>query len=113
MPRRRIRLLRVLAANTYGEAKAAIEHVSREPFRQLTIVTSPYHTRRALTTFRTVFRGTGIKIAVHRPNPAAGTPGRWWAHPYDRWYVGYEWAAIFSYRYHHGVPLTVSGASLE
>ena len=111
--RRRIRLLRGRAGSTYGEALAAKAHVAREPFTRLTIVTSPYHTRRALATFRTVFGDTGIRISVLPASPAAGTPTRWWTDPYDRWYVSYEWAAILNYRYHYGVPLRRSGSAAE
>ena len=71
------------------------------------VVTSPYHTRRSLATFRQVFAGTPITIGVV---PAEATsPARpdwwWWAAPYDRAYVGYEWAAITYYWFKYGVPI--------
>ena len=44
------------------------------------IVTSPYHTVRALASFRHVLNGTGIAVGVH---PATGSPAEprawWWA----------------------------------
>ena len=71
-------------------------------------MTSPYHTRRARATFQTVFRGTGIDISSVAASPANGDPTRWWADPYDRYYVRYEWAAILKYRLEYGVPFSVS-----
>ena len=68
-------------------------------------MTSPYHTRRALETFETVFQGTGLQIGVV---PAAGgraDPAKWWRSSYDRHYVLYEWAASIKARVEHGIPM--------
>lgn len=102
--RQRIRTLRPVS-NTYDEALAAREHAAREPFARLTVVTSPYHTRRALATFKAVFEGSGVDVGVIPAAPAQGQPRRWWLHPYDRQYLRYEWAAILWYRWEYGVPL--------
>ena len=101
----RVRQLRPVTS-TYDEALAAREYAAREPFSRLAVVTTPYHTRRALATFRAVFRGSGVDIAVVPAAPAQGQPDRWWRHPYDRQYVRYEWAAILWYRWEYSVPLT-------
>jgi uncharacterized SAM-binding protein YcdF (DUF218 family) len=52
------------ALNTYGEAVATRQYLSAHPLRRLMIVTSPYHTRRALGTFRHVLVGTGTEVGV-------------------------------------------------
>ncbi|MBA3884195.1 MAG: YdcF family protein [Acidobacteria bacterium] len=101
--RERIRQL-AGAANTFDEAVLAREHAAQEPFERLAIVTTPYHTRRALATFRTIFAGSGISTAAVPASPAQGRPERWWATPYDRYYVRYEWAAILAYWARHSVP---------
>lgn len=100
----RIRVLRGVR-NTLGEALAALAYSRHTAFERLTIVTSPYHTRRALATFERVFRSTGVSIGVLPASPARGHPGRWWADSYDRRYVRYEWAALVSYWFQHDVPL--------
>jgi len=101
----RIRLLASRPANTHGEGLAARSHALREPFARLAVVTSPYHTRRALATFTTIFEGSGIDVRVIPAEPAQGQPARWWLHRYDRHYVRYEWAAILWYRWQYGVPI--------
>jgi uncharacterized SAM-binding protein YcdF (DUF218 family) len=99
------------AASTYDEAVLAREHASREPFGRLAIVTTPYHTRRALATFRAIFAGSGIAVTTVPAAPAEGRPERWWASPYDRAYVRYEWAAILKYWWDYGVPVSVGRRS--
>ena len=100
----RIHVLPIPTSGTHGEALAALAFARRERVRRLVIVTSPYHTRRALATFRTVFAGTGTTIGIE---PAADSspaqPVSWWRTPYDRWYVRYEWAAIAYYWLRYGV----------
>jgi uncharacterized SAM-binding protein YcdF (DUF218 family) len=90
--------------NTRDEAAACLAYARRTKPREMIIVTSPYHTRRALATFRLVFDGTGVKLAIH---PALDTsparPRCWWRQPYDRAYVAYEWAAILFYGVRFGV----------
>jgi uncharacterized SAM-binding protein YcdF (DUF218 family) len=68
------------------------------------VVSSPYHTRRAFAVFRHVLTGTGVEVGVA---PATlfsqARPELWWAAPYDRWYVAYEWAATVYYAVRHGI----------
>ncbi len=91
-------------SNTYGEAVAVRDYATRHPLHKLVVVTSPYHTRRALHVFEHVLRGMGVEVGVV-PATAYSTaePDRWWRHPYDRWYVAYEWAALLEYRFKYGV----------
>jgi uncharacterized SAM-binding protein YcdF (DUF218 family) len=106
IPRDRVRVLPRPVLNTHDEALAVLDEWRRAPFRRLEIVTSPYHTRRALAAFTAVLRPTGIIVGVV---PATATspsdPGWWWWHPYDRWYVAHEWAGILEYRIRYGVPI--------
>jgi uncharacterized SAM-binding protein YcdF (DUF218 family) len=103
--RARVRLLTGSTTNTHGEALAARAQLAGTPARRLLVVTSPYHTRRALATFRTVFATTPVQIDVRPASGARGDPTHWWHSPYDRHYVLYEWAAILKYRLSYGVPL--------
>jgi uncharacterized SAM-binding protein YcdF (DUF218 family) len=101
---RRIRVLPIKLSGTFGEAAVALEFAKREHIKRLLVVTSPYHTRRALATFRTMFQGSAVDIGIE---PASSTsparPEAWWRYPYDRWYVRYEWEAIAYYLVRHGV----------
>jgi uncharacterized SAM-binding protein YcdF (DUF218 family) len=94
------------SSNTYGEALATRAYAASHPLRRIVVVTSPYHTRRAMRVFEHVMIGTGVEVGVlpasaHSP----ANPGRWFWYPYDRHYVAYEWAALVEYRFKYGVPL--------
>ena len=88
---------------TLDEAQAFREWAQAHGVRSVVVVTSPYHTRRALGSFRHILLGTGIAVGV-RPSPASpAEPARWWRHKYDRWYVSYEWRARLFYLIRFGI----------
>ena len=89
-----MRILPLTAPGTHGEALAALTFARETHVRRLMIVTSPYHTKRSLATFRSVFDGSSIEIGIEPATASSpARPERWWATPYDRAYVAYEWAA--------------------
>jgi uncharacterized SAM-binding protein YcdF (DUF218 family) len=90
--------------STRDEARAALAYCTRHRLRKLLVVTSPYHARRTMATFRHVFDGSGVQVGV-RPALAhsAAQPRRWWSTPYDRWYVFYEWSALGYYLMRYGI----------
>ena len=93
-------------SNTYDEALAVSQFALRHPIRRLLIVTSPYHTRRALHVFETVLAGRGIAIGIEPASALSpADPDRWWWHPYDRWYVTHEWLGTLYYRLRYHVPI--------
>jgi uncharacterized SAM-binding protein YcdF (DUF218 family) len=101
----RIRQIPLTAGGTYGEALAMKAFMGEHVLHRLLVVTSPYHTRRSLATFNTVFAGTPVTIGVvpaSRTSPAR--PEAWWWSAYDRAYVRYEWAAIAYYQLRYDVP---------
>jgi len=63
---------------TCDEALAVRTLAQEQGWRSLLIVTDPFHTRRARLTFRTVFRGTGIIVAVRPVEDAEYDPEAWW-----------------------------------
>jgi uncharacterized SAM-binding protein YcdF (DUF218 family) len=101
----RIQIVPLTERGTFGEAVATRAFVSKHNLKSVLVVTSPYHTRRSLATFRQVLEGAAVSVGVV---PASATsparPPRWWATPYDRAYVRYEWAAVFYYWFRYGVP---------
>jgi uncharacterized SAM-binding protein YcdF (DUF218 family) len=100
----RIQLLTLTGPGTHGEAVAALDYARRRRLRRLLIVTSPYHTRRALAVFRKVFEGTGVEIGVAPAlTHSVARPERWWFGGYDRSYVAYEWAALIYYLWRYDI----------
>lgn len=100
----RVRVLPTTGPGTRGEAMAALAFARETGLRHLLVATSPYHTRRALATFRKVFESTGIEIGVVPASDSSpAQPSRWWWGGYDRAYVGYEWAAIAYYKWQYGI----------
>jgi uncharacterized SAM-binding protein YcdF (DUF218 family) len=80
VPAENIELVPQMVSSTYDEAKAVRDYAVARGVRSLLIVTSAYHSRRALWAWRRAFSGSnvelGIKIApVGEQTPA---PSLWW-----------------------------------
>jgi uncharacterized SAM-binding protein YcdF (DUF218 family) len=106
--RERLTVLPQTVRNTYDEARATQSFVQTQGFERVLVVTSPYHGRRALATFRHVFKSAGLATRVGLASPVSlATPDRWWLRRYDRDYVAYEWSGIIYYAIRFGVPPTV------
>jgi len=102
--RPRIVMLTYRVRNTHDEAAAAFSYAATRGIRSVMVVTSPYHGRRALATFRTMFEGTPVRVGLETAlNESGAQPQRWWTSAYDRWYVAYESAAIVMYAFRYGV----------
>jgi len=100
----RVRLLPVQANGTYWEAVACREFLLRSGMRRVLVVTSPYHTRRALSTFRHVLAGADFSIGITPAWTNSGArPAFWWTRYGDLRYVAYEWVALASYLPRYGV----------
>lgn len=99
----RVRILQLTRDGTYGEAVATRRLMDESGFSRVLVVTSPYHTRRSLAVFSQIL---GPKCLVGVEGATATSPAQpseWWAAPYDRAYVRYEWAAVFYYALRYGV----------
>ena len=99
----RVKIIPLILPGTYGEAVAALEFARQTQIHRLVIVTTPYHTRRSLAVFHKVFGGSGIDVGIEPALSSPARPDRWWATPYDRAYVAYEWAALVYYAFRYGV----------
>lgn len=80
VPRDRVEVLPEFIASTYDEAVALREYAARSGARRLLVVTSPYHTRRALWTFGRVLAGTGVEVGIDAPPAGVQSPAplAWW-----------------------------------
>lgn len=68
--------------STHDEAKLLREYASARGLRSVLVVTSAYHSRRALWTLRRVFRGSGVEVGLDpvAPGGQSPAPATWWLH---------------------------------
>lgn len=75
VPAERIRIVPGVASSTRDESLIVRDYASSQGVRSVLVVTSAYHSRRALRTLRQVFAGTGTTIGLHA---VAATSNAWW-----------------------------------
>ncbi|HEX3249092.1 MAG TPA: YdcF family protein [Pyrinomonadaceae bacterium] len=82
MPADRVEVIPRPVTNTYDEAEALREYAVAHGLHSLLVVTSAYHSRRALWTLERVFAGTGIEISLQSIESGEQTPPplTWWLH---------------------------------
>jgi uncharacterized SAM-binding protein YcdF (DUF218 family) len=80
VPASRIVLLPEIVTSTYKEAVAARHYVRRTGLKTLLVVTSPYHSRRALWAFRRVLEPEGVSVGIDPVSPGdlSPKPNSWW-----------------------------------
>jgi uncharacterized SAM-binding protein YcdF (DUF218 family) len=80
VPESSIEMLQPTVSSTYDEATLLREYAHSHGLRSLLIVTSAYHSRRALWIFRKVFEGSGVNIGIEVIAPGEQTPppATWW-----------------------------------
>src|SRR6185369_711733 len=64
VPAERVEVIAQPVTSTYEEAQTLREYAVAHGLRSLLVVTSAYHSRRALWTLNRVFAGTGIEISL-------------------------------------------------
>ena len=82
VPEDRVEVIPQPVTNTYDEAEALRQNAVAHGLRSLLVVTSAYHSRRALWTLERVFGGTGIAISLQSVETGEQTPSpfTWWLH---------------------------------
>ena len=100
VPRERIKVLPQHVASTHDEARALREYAAAHDMRALLVVTSAYHSRRALWTLRREFDGSGVEVGVETVAPGGHTPGTalWWLHARGWQAVAGEYVKLLYYR---------------
>ena len=66
------------ATSTFDEAYDLLAFCSKKKIKRLIIVTSSFHTRRALYAFEKVFKGSGIKLEASAASNENFTEENWW-----------------------------------
>ena len=82
VPAEHVEVLPQTVTNTYEEAEVLRDYAVAHNLRSLLVVTSAYHSRRALWTLNRVFAGTGIDIGLLSVEGGEQTPPAhmWWLH---------------------------------
>ena len=82
VPKERIEVLMQPVSSTYEEAMLLREHLRKKPLTSILIVTSAYHSRRALWTFNRVFAGSKVVVGLETAPVGWQTPSAW------TWWLG-------------------------
>jgi len=82
VPPQDIEVVRPPVNSTWDEALLIREYSKTHNFRSILIVTSSYHSRRALWTFRTMFEDSDTHVGVDPVETGIQTPppATWWFH---------------------------------
>lgn len=99
VPRDRIQVVMEPAAGTYQESLGVREFATSHKLQTLLLVTSAYHSRRALWSMRRACEGTGIQFAISSPAPGWETPSPsvWWLHRWGWRVVAGEYVKMVYY----------------
>lgn len=84
--------------NTAQEAASVREMALARRWTSLIVVTSKYHTRRALYAFEREFRGTGVGIQIRGSRHDPARPDGWWRRRGDARWVASELQKLLAYR---------------
>jgi uncharacterized SAM-binding protein YcdF (DUF218 family) len=84
---------------TYDEACVVRLYCERHQVHSIIVVTSGYHSRRALWTFQHVFRGSGIEVSMDPVAAGIDTPppATWWLKSFGWQMVPQEYAKLGCY----------------
>lgn len=84
---------------TYDEACVVRLYCERRQIHSIVVVTSGYHSRRALWTFRHVFRDSGIDVSMDPVDAGIDTPApaTWWLKSFGWEMVPKEYAKLGCY----------------
>lgn len=98
VPAESIRIVPGIPETTRDEALVIKDYAVSERFRSVLIVTSSYHSRRALRTLRHAVWGTGITVGVEpAPGSSSLRSALWWLRPEGWRTVGVEFVKLVYY----------------
>lgn len=103
VPADRIKVVPGVALNTHYEALLIKEYGVSQGLRSILVVTSAYHSRRALRTLRQRFAGTPIAIGLEPATLGSPTSSAlWWLQPGGWRTVGVEYVKLIYYWLKYG-----------
>lgn len=94
-----IKMLPQNVSSTYDEALLLRGYAEAHGLRSILLVTSAYHSRRALWTFHKVFEGSGINVGLLSvaPGEQMPLPATWWLHARGWQVVAGEYLKLIYY----------------
>ncbi|MGH9961079.1 MAG: YdcF family protein [Pyrinomonadaceae bacterium] len=100
VPPESIEVVGPVVHGTWDEASLINEYSNTHNLRSFLFVTSSYHSRRALWTFRTLFRGNSTQIGLDAVETGIQTPppATWWLHIRGWRMVAGEYIKLAYYR---------------
>jgi uncharacterized SAM-binding protein YcdF (DUF218 family) len=103
VPAERIRIVPGVATSTHSETEIVKNYAAAQGLKSVLIITSGYHSRRALRTFRTTFEGTGVAIGLEPVTTERQTPSAfWWLRPSGWRVVAGEYVKLIYYWFVYG-----------
>lgn len=99
VPSEKIEILPKIVSSTFDEAQLIHEYATAQQVKSLLIVTSAYHSRRAMWTLQHTFAGSGITIGSEPASTGQQTPSplSWWLHPQGWRMVAGEYIKLLYY----------------
>jgi uncharacterized SAM-binding protein YcdF (DUF218 family) len=99
VPADRIRIVTDAAAGTYEESLGIRDYATSHKLNRLLVVTSAYHSRRALWSMRRACEDTGIQVGIDSAPPGWQTPSpwSWWSRRWGWKVVGGEYVKMAYY----------------
>ena len=99
VPANRIQLAPGPALGTYEESLLVRDYATSHNLKRILIVTSGYHSRRALWSMRRACEGSGIEIGINSAPPGWQTPSPWlwWSRRWGWKVVGGEYLKMIYY----------------
>ena len=100
VPGSKIQVVSDIALGTYEESLGLRDYATAHNLKRLLVVTSAYHSRRALWSMRRACEGSGIEIGIDGPPPGWQTPSpsTWWWHRWGWKVVAGEYGKLIYYR---------------
>ena len=104
VPVEKIKIIPGMASGTHEEVLLIKDYASTQGLRSLLVVTSAYHSRRALRSLRQTFAGTGTTVGLDPVPPGSQTPSPafWWLQLEGWRIVGSELVKLIYYRVRYG-----------
>lgn len=100
VPAEKIEVLPGVVSSTYDEALSLRSFAASRGLRKILVVTSAYHSRRALWTMRRVFEGSDVEVGIDAPplGDESPAPATWWTRASGWQMVAGEYPKIIYYR---------------
>ena len=77
VPHEKVDILMEPVSSTYEEALLVRNHIKKQQIRTILVVTSAYHSRRSLWTYRRLLENNGVRIGLEVARIGWQTPPQW------------------------------------